>query len=304
MKKMILSLLVAGACTSMVSANTLVYLNFDEAADATAANGDSYTAGSSEVLLEEVLGTTTVTYRSYDSGSGPSIGALPGGLSGTSQGGKALLVDGTAGQEMGITIETANQVSPGDLTIEAIWYTTDPTGGSNTVGIQSIIGNEWPAGDVAQFFIRTVGANRMDWWTDRGDSNGENVQDTTTGVVQANTLYHDVLVFDYNDGDPANSQITGYRDGVQVGTSVYDASGITSAYFGTGFNNGTPGNEVNAIAIGMNLAAPVNGSDDRGLIGGVDAAAVSRAALGTSDFVLPSGNVVSPPLSVSNWELY
>ena len=143
----------------------------------------------------------------------------------------------------------------------------------------------------------------MDWWTDRGDSNSENVQITTTPSFNANTLYHDVLVFDYNDGDPANSQILAYRNGSLVGTDIYNATGKIESIFATNFNNGTPGNEVRAWAIGMSLSAPVSGTDDRGLRGGVDAVAISNAVLAPGSFVLPAGTVTFSAAG-DGWKIY
>lgn len=278
-----------------VSANaeTILYLNFDDAAPVTAvADGTAYSAGISEVV-SPTIGAATLSFRN-NCGDGADIGAAPGGLSGTAQGGQVLLVDSGAANDEGLQVVAANGIAPGDVTIEAIWFTDDATGGTNTVGIQSIIGNEWPGGERAQLFLRTVGADRMNWWTDRGDSNNENVQSTGTGVNAANTWYHDVLVFDYNDGDPANSQIIAYRDGVQIGSSVYDATGIPTSVFGAGFNS------ERRVAVGFANSLDANLSDHRGLSGGVDAVAITTQVLSPGSFVLPGGNVVS---NVSDWQL-
>lgn len=282
-----------------VPAATILYLNFDEATPGTYTDGTVYTPGSTEHAAAPTgasIGQLRFTFRSIrdipPALTSPQIGPLPGGLSGTAQGGQALLVNGTD-DEMGMTVEADSALVAQDFTIEAIWYTSDVDASGNTVGIQAIIGDEWPGlgAGASQFFIRTVGPNRMDWWTDRGDSNSENVQILTTPSFLANTLYHDVLVFDYNEGDPANSQILAYRNGSLVGTDTYNATGKTEVMFPTNYNNGVPGNEIRAWAIGMNLAAPAGGGDDRGLRGGVDAVAISTGALTPGNFVLPSGTV-------------
>ncbi len=289
------------------NASTVLYLNFDEAADGVYTDDTAYTAGSSEVVGDFLLGSVDISYQAYDTppSEGPEIGALPAGLGGsTAQGGKALLVDGSSGKEMGLVITPANPIQDSDITLEAIWWTNDAAADGNTVGIQSITGNEWPAGETAQFFIRTVGDERFDYWTDRGDSDGENVQITGAGSVVADTVYHDVLVFDLNESDPANSEIRAYRDGSLIGSSLYDASGNDVSYFGIGFNDGVVGEERRSMAVGMALSAVVNGTDDRGLRGGVDAVALSDAALQPSEFVLPSGNVVVPTQASSAWSLY
>lgn len=298
------------AAATAAPAATLLYLNFDQAATGTYTNGTAYSPGSTEVaarLINADAGGFSFAFRAYDTAAnlGPTIGPLPGGLANPSvaQGGKALILDNTGGRHEGMTVTATNGVLPQDITIEAVWYTVDAAATGNTVGIQSIIGDEWPAGETAHLFIRTVGPNRMDWWTNRGDSNSERVQLTTTPSVVANTLYHDVLVLDYNEATPASSQILAYRNGTLVGTSTYNAAGNGVSLFGVGFNNGVVGEESRSWAIGMALGAPVNGSDDRGLRGGVDAVAISTGALTPGNFVLPAGNIDLTPVEGS-WNMY
>lgn len=286
---------------------TILYLNFDDAADATiAADGTAYTFGGSETVVPTVntgnvavdydIDPVSAVYRN-NAGDGPTIGT-PVGVSGTSQGGKALLVDSGSGQDEGIMIIAGNGIAPRDITLEVIWFSSDPSGGSNTAGIQSPLGNEWPFGETAQLFLRTVGADRMDWWTDRGDSNSERVQVTGPGTIAANTWYHDVLVLDINEGDLANSQIIAYRNGTQVGTSVYNASTNSAAIFGAGFGG------ARRLGVGIHNSVDANLGDHRGLDGGVDAVAVTLGALVPAEFVLPSGTVHNPPSNVPNWTLY
>jgi hypothetical protein len=276
------------------AADVLLYLNFDQAADGVYSNNTAYTPGSTEIVNPAVagLGTMDIFFRNF-SGDGPAIGPLPMGLTGTPQGGKALLLNSGSGQSEGMQARVTNGLAlTEDLTLEAIWWTVTPSGGSNTAGIQSPLGNEWPFGQRCQFFIRTVGATRMDWWSDRGDSNSERVQETTT--IVANRLYHDVLVFDYNDGNPANSQILAYRDGSLVGTSVYDASAAAFAFFSQGFLS------ERRVAIGFANGQDANPSDHRGVDGGVDAIAISRGVRTPANFFLPAG----APAAVKDWALF
>ena len=272
-------------------AQTVFYLNFDQAASTNNADATVYSPGGTEVSLPSAvgLGTATMTFRNNNaaSPSGPSIGPAPGGMSGTAQGGNVLLVDSCAGQDEGLQIVVDNGLAPQDFTMEAVWFTTDPACAGNTANIQSIIGDEWPGGEVAQFFMRTVGADRMDYWTNRGDSNGEDVQITGAGTNAANTWYHDVLVFDYNNAAPASSTILAYRNGTLVASHGYDASGASVALFNASFTS------QRRLAIGFGNQIEAGGfGDHRGLSGGVDAIAVTLGLLTPGSFVLPAGNPV------------
>lgn len=289
------AMLLAGAASAQT---TILYLNFDEAADAAnISNNTAYTAGASEVNNGAAVGVNPITFNfRNNSGNGPSIGAAPGGVTGTRQGGKVLLVDSGSGQDEGLElISGAAAAAQGDVTIEVIWYTVDASGGSNTAGIQTPIGNEWPFGATSQLFIRTVGANRMDYYTDRGDSNNERVQILTTPSVVANTWYHDVLVLDYNNATPASSSILAYRNGTLIGTSTYNATGIQGTLFTTG-NAGT-----RKISVGFGGGLDASLSDHHGLNGGVDAIAITSGVLTPANFVLPSGATHS---SVSDWSMF
>ncbi|MCX7717117.1 MAG: LamG domain-containing protein [Candidatus Sumerlaeaceae bacterium] len=294
--KRLLGLLLGALLTvsSASAADVILYLNFDQAADGVYSDGTTYTIGTSEIANPAVagLGTMDIFFRNF-SGDGPAIGTLPGGLTGTAQGGKALLLNSGAGQSEGLQARVTNGLPlADDLTLEVIWWTNNPSGGSNTVGIQSPLGNEWPFGQRCQFFIRTVGATTMQWFSDRGDSNSERVTETTT--IVANRLYHDVLVFDYNTTTPAQSQILAYRDGSLVGTSIYDASTAAFAFFSQGYLG------QRRVAVGFANGQDANPSDHRGVSGGIDAVAISRGVRTPGNFFLPAG----APAAVKDWALF
>lgn len=295
MKKLSLVFLLSLVC-AVASAQTIFYLNFDENTSTNNADATVYTPGSTELSAPAIggLGTATFKFRN-NAGNGASIGAVPGGISGTRQGGNALLVDSGAGQDEGLQITVDNGLAKQDFTMEAVWFTTNASGGTNTAGIQGIMGNEWPFGENAQFFLRTVGADTMDYWNNRADSNSEGVRVALTGVNVANAWYHDVIAFDYNDATPASSTMYAYRNGTLQGSKTFDASGASVALFGTGFGG------TRTVAIGFSNSLDANLSDHRGLNGGVDAIAITLKLLSPGSFVLPAGNAVT---SVPDWTLY
>jgi len=283
--------IIALVCVLCVpaTAETIFYLNFDDTSGGPFNNGDPYTPGVSEVVRPAAagLGNVVFTFRN-NNGDGPAIGAPAGGLAGTPQGGNCLLVDSCGGQDEGLQITVDNGLARQDFTMEVLWYTVDAACGGNTAGIQSMCGDEWPFGEVSQFFMRTVnvGSNRMDYWTDRGDSNAERVM-VDPGGYAANTWQHDVIVFNYNETTPASSSMEAFRDGVSVGTSAYDASGASVSLFGSAFGG------ARTFAIGFHNSLDANLGDHRGLSGGVDAFALSTGLLtpgsGPGTFVLPDG---------------
>lgn len=286
-RHLILAIAICILCVP-AAGETIFYLNFDENTGGPHANGTPYTPGSTEVVRagSAGLGNVVFTFRN-NAGDGPAIGAAAV-ASGTRQGGNVLLVDSCGGQDEGLQITVDNGFAKQDFTMEVLWYTVNLACGGNTAGIQSMCGDEWPFGEVSQFFMRTVniGTARMDYWTDRGDSVGERVM-VDPGGYGVNTWMHDVIVFDYNNAAPASSSMEAFRNGVSVGTSGYDASFASVSLFGGAF----AGNRTLAIGFQNSLdAAP---GDHRGLSGGVDAFALSTGILvpgsGPGTFVLPDG---------------
>ena len=193
-------------------------------------------------------------------------------------------------------------VSKKNLTIEAVWFTDNLNPAGNTVGIQSIIGDEWPSAARVQLFLRTVGpSGSVQYWTDRGDSNAECV--TSTLSLQTNRWYHMAMVFDLDTGtDIATLRL--YIDDVLQGTSTYAPGGIygwggdlNASLFG-----GVPlSNPVRSFAIGIHNAQNANLIDHRGLSGGIVAVAISDSVLSPGNFVLPKGIV--PSAGARDWQL-
>lgn len=304
--------LLAGTAT----AQTLIYFDFDDQTDGTLdpgvnvdpvpANfvpGDTYVPTGDEVIngtLAADLGLGVVTAYATkvrtSTADGPAIGATPSVGGSVTAGAKSLL---TEGQE-GLAVEAENGAGLQDYTVEVVWYTTDVAGTGNTAGIQVPYGND-PIGaqELPGIWIRYVNVfPAMQYWTNRGDSNDEGIR--VDGAIAANTLYHDVMILDYNDADPTASTVYAYRDGTLLGSDAFDATAgdgntlfcaraFGRRLFGIGIQNGGIGDP-----------------DPRGVIGGIDSFALSVGVLDPADFVLPSGNVdLSGSTSdVTNWSLY
>jgi hypothetical protein len=314
MRKSLALAAILGVFAVPASAQTILYLNFDHQPDGAtgAADRDPYTLGPTEIgnALPPPFDNLNLdfSYKVFGASS-PAFGPTPA-FPGPAQGGQSLLLNPGAGGNLGLRVISENGIPPRSFTMEAIWWTTDPAGGDMTAGVQSVIGSEPLAGqERAGLFIRTVGAvpGRMDYWTDRGDSNSECV--LKNDFVPGNTLIHDVMIFDYNELDPSQSRIRAYRNGVLLTndnathnglTDVpYDATGIPTSLFGS---RGTLAGDSEASRI---FAIGYNSSDDppadrRGLIGGIDAVAVTLGALRPEQFVLTTGDPIpfDPPLLV------
>ncbi len=276
--------LVALLCSPALS-QTLLHLNFDNATPGGPFTDNTvYNAGASEIIVgaSAGIGNATVEFVAVGGADGPQIGAAPGGLSGTAQGGNVLLLDGAgSNNEEGIAFLSTLPLLKQDFTLEAIWFTDDAAAASNVANIQSIIGTEHPGGEIGKFFVRTIGDDIIQYWSDRGDGQGEGIEINQSGLIQNNTWYHDVLVFDYNEMDPTTSTLLAYRDNILQGTSTYDANmAMLSLFPATA--------QGRAIAIGY---SPFQ--DGRSLSGGIDAVAVSAGALSPGDFVLPGGDTAA-----------
>ena len=306
--------------------DTIIYLTFDEAADATNfADGDAYTLGSSERLRGPSDTTINITpeFKFRDSGplggsNGPDIGPVPTLTDGTNlQGGKALLLNNgnsNGGDIEGLRLVADAEVPSRDFTMEVVWWTDNAVPTDNLIGLQYPIGSETATGqEEPAFFIRSYdnsGTLTTQWWNDNADGdNTQGVQVTGASAIEASIAYHDVLVFDYNDGDPATSTVTAYRNGSSVGSATYDASGTDNILFGLRGDYDGDTNPDRLFAIGYNAADdPPSGGQERGVVGGVDAVAITVDALldGTSgnEFVLPGGTPYTAAASVSGWNLY
>jgi hypothetical protein len=307
--RVLASAIALSSIAAFSQAAVLLYVNFDGPASGVQASGTEYTLTAPEV---DTMFTTPTRFFCVANGvtDGPNIAAPPGGMTGTPQGGKALLLQ-SGGIDEGILAIMDGPLAKQKLTIESVWFTDNLDPAGNTVGIQSVIGDEWPSATRAQLFLRTIGNSvpgrngRAEFWTDRGDSNSERVLGTVDLAV--NRWYHMAMVFDYVDD--TNCTLKFYIDGVQQGAAVPYTIGTADRAFGDGLNAAimpawnfppTPANPVTSFAIGLaNGTAAGNGSDHRGLSGGIDAIAISNDALAPGSFVLPAGLS-----SVSDWTIY
>lgn len=278
---------------------TIFYLNFDEAADITAASGTIYVPGSTEIVNPAAAGLGTASIFFVDSeeaddvneidADGASIGT-PVGIAGLAQGGKALLTD-SGNCDEGLRIVVDNPMLNQSFTMEAIWFTKDVAGTGNNSGIQTIMGDNWPQLDLrpdldppldprrSQFQFNIRGAGRSEYYGDQGAVNlyGENVN-------ASNIWTHDAMVFEYNAVDKSKCKISAYRNGLLIGRNIYDAStaGEEIGLFGLTQLNG------NSLTIGMINSFEYRINDHRrGLNGGIDAIAISNEALSPANFVLP-----------------
>jgi hypothetical protein len=325
--------LAFGLLTSSLSAQTIVYLNFDEQETVdqwtddgegnlfiTFANRDPYTPGASEIgpTLPAPFHELNLRFemKSTEFG-GPAFGPTPA-YDGPKQGGKSLLLPQDAGEVAGIRIISDNGVAPSSFTMEAVWWTDDLEGQGNTVGIQSIMGSEAVGGqELGAFFVRTVyvgGTQYMDYWTDRGDSNNEAIRVVGPTAYPVSRLVHDAFVFEFNPDNPAQCTVRAYRDGALL-TILWPGTphnGQTSAPYNALFPRpdgpglvpttifgvrGTIDPEEGAlrmIAIGYNSSHDPD-NDIRALRGGIDAFALTVGALTPDNFVLPSGTPIPFP---------
>lgn len=125
MKRAILTSAILTALAAPSAAETLFKFNFDEAASGTFTSGTLYTAGSTEVVNPAAsgLGNAVIKFADSEGPDGPgetqadgaTIGTAPAVVTGTSQGGKALLVDSGAGQDEGMRIFVDNGLTKPEL---------------------------------------------------------------------------------------------------------------------------------------------------------------------------------------------
>lgn len=318
MKKTLGLVAALAMLAGMAPAQTLIYLNFDSATDGVLAPGTNnipgdfvpgatYTPSGTELVNTTLAGTLGLgslsiyaTKGRTTAADGPAIAAIPGGLDASGllpnlPGTKVLACEN--GIE-GLLIEATNGGGLQDFTLEVVWYTTN-NAAPNTAGIQEPVSDEAVgAQENPAHWIRYVAAlSNTQWWSNRGDSNSEGI--AQPGTIANNTLYHDVLVFDYNESTPANSTMKAYRNGVQVGSDVvFNATGAVNTIFKSRANT------RRTLAIGIGNST-VGDNDPRGIYGGIDSFALSIGTLvpgtGAGAFVLPTGNVNS---AVSDWMMY
>ena len=270
-----------------LSANAAILykLTFD---NATAGSSPAtYTPGADEVVTN--LQSITMI---NNGGDNPVFQNTSSVLANYFQGGKALVTD-SDGKDEGYFVDFDPAFAPGDLTVEYIFMVRTLSVPGNTVGLQYLGSTEWPVGQSFQWMLRIID-NKLNFWTDRGDSNGEYVR--TLSDLAINTWYHVAAVLDYNESTPASSQIQMYLNGVSQGTSTYNASANSFSLGGSG-SNATYA-PLHAFTVGYNYALGASITDHRGLAGAIDALAISNTALAPGSFVL------SVSSSEENWHLY
>ncbi len=354
-------LLTAPLLVSPASAQTIIYLNFDEQEE-TDGDGirdrDPYVLGSTEVgtNLPGQFGELNLQFE-WKAGtpphaedveywiSRPAIGPIPEGvtipasLEGMYGDGKqALLLQPEIPFGSGIRVISDNGIAPQSVTMEAVWWTESFNGADNEAGIQSIAGNEGAFGqELGALFMRTVflvGNPWMEYATDR-EGLWETIRVIGGGAYTTNTLYHDVLVLEYNDVDPMQCILRGYRNGqlvtIQAAASPHNGQTqapysalrpgpenpdaterdlIPTILFGSRYSLYDDG-PFRSLSVGYNITNEVFVTDQspdslRALTGGVAAFALTLDALQPEDFVLATGVPIPFPEgeSLDTWAVY
>lgn len=327
----VIALVMALASTAAIAQDDLIfYLDFDQV-NATYSNGDDYIINSPYDIATSV----TQIYARILNGDGIEIGPANG--DGTDkpntpgqQGGNVMMLD-SGGFEEGLIPVLAAPYPVGDYTFEVtFWTSTNNLPGQYLdLGIQYLLGSEWPDspgnGQLFNGQLRILGngsvvgrpadSGKLEW--NAGNTLGAEVRCLTINPVQAQTWQTVAGVFDFNESNPANSEMRLYLDGVLQSTVAYDATltgnqeDFTRGYgaFGTpAIASGDPQEGIGAFrySIGCSLNRVVNGSDNRGFNGAIDAVAISKAALGPGTFVLPAGFEPPAPLTTQPdaWPMY
>ena len=290
-----------GFASAGVSQTTVFYLNFDEMPAGVYPNDGTYELGLTDVADLDSVDMTDIRFefRSDGSADGPEIGAAPLSVAtGTPQGGQVLLLDAgaTLQDQEGLIILADRHIDYQDFTMEAVWFTDDVSGGASLNKIASIIGDEWPAGtpeeSYSKFWMRMIKNLIFDYNSDQESPQGNRIRIEQAGYNEVLTWYHDALVFDYNEADPASSTFYGYRNGVLQGSSPYNAdAGQLGMLFGWHATGPAALDDVyhHGMALGIDLGHRINPNDSRGLSGGIDAIAITLGVLSPGEFVLPAG---------------
>ncbi|MCD6386165.1 hypothetical protein J7M23_10375 [Candidatus Sumerlaeota bacterium] len=307
--------------TTASFADPLIYLDFDGAYHPSVLqSGDQYFLDWSErgtsvtAVWVEVLNGDGVEIKAPD-GDGINAPATSG-----PQGGKAMVID-SGGKEEGLNIEMSGPYHPGDYTVEICFWTATNNISGNTVGLQDLWSSDWPTGDVLTNCLRIIGNAggvgrpqddrhiEMVCW----EADGNEIRIESLAEITPQVWHTAQFVFDYNESDPANCSFSFYLDGTLQGTASYDATKTGGT--GEAFTRfwpvwGTPATGCRAgiggwrFGLGCSMNRLINGSDNRGLQGAIDAFCISQGALDPSEFVLPGGFNPPPPTSAYSWELY
>lgn len=287
------------------------YFTFDVASDEVLAPGDAYLAASPERFWSV---TQILAFEGGVGGDGPAVlaaASLPGAL----QGGGVLACDGNPpGQDEGLWVVMSEGFPIGDVTVEAMFYMSEltPSRPFTNLGLQYVVSTEIPGGGAQypQGQIRLVNG-LLQWNAGEPPAGGPERRVETPAVLSANTWYHAVGVIDYNDGNPAASELRLYlrANGVAgladlVGTAAIDlddpavtvgwAPPATAA-------QGPILTAVNRYCIGCSPSNSINGSDLRGLQGEIDAVAVTDQA---GAIYLPDQPPFPPVTGADSWSIY
>lgn len=309
MKKLILLAILLLTANVLYAVDPMFYIDFDNRTPTTLASGQTYTLDSSErgtsvtAIYAEVMGAADGVDIKIPNGDGTLAPASSG-----PQGDGAMVID-SSGKEEGLNVELSQAYPIGDYTVEAtFWLQTNNISG-NTVGLQNIWTADWPSGSYAMSNLRVIGdANAVGRPADNqhlelviGTSGGE-VRIESTSVISAATWHTAQCVFDYNEATPASSTAKFYLDGALQGTTTYDAATSYDhgfAIYGTPVTGARAGIGSWRFSIGCSTNRMINGADNRGVQGAIDAFSITPAALTSGQFVLPGGFS-----AVDNWSIY
>jgi hypothetical protein len=292
MKKILFGLIFTVLLVYTVNADPLFKITFDNAPIGPAPN--YYTVGGDEIIPSQCTAIQKIDNPIVSDTVGPEIADVAAAGAGVPfQGGKALRVH-SGGTDEGYYSLFSAAFAPGPLTVEYIFsLNTVDIGPTNTASLQYIGGTEWPFGQTFQWMLRIHaisggGANKLSFWTDKGDSDGMYVN--STNPLTAKTWTHVAAVLDYNYSDPSTSTILLYINGVFQGSTTYRA-------WGNSFSLGCSSDRGPCFASGFSSAAPAGlWGDHRGMNGYIDALAISTSVLTPGNFVL---NTAPVPLTLS-----
>ena len=321
------------------AADPLLYMDFDRYPSMTLQSGDIYL-----FPWDEVGTSITAVYTEVLNGDGVVI-KVPDGDGTTEpgdegpQGGKAAHLDaGSPNKEEQFNFEMASAYHPGDYTVEVVfWLQTNNNTGNDHPGfpqplaIQNIWSNSWPClnpfhaelrniGDGATALGRPADARHIELAVWEGDGTEKRI--VSLSEITPQVWHVAQMVFDYDEADPANCSVEFWLDGTLQGSVTYDATAsgtpggcptptffeeFWGAYGAPALGSGScrEGIGVWRFLLGGSTSRLVNGSDNRGMQGAIDAFAISEGALSSTEFVLPSG--WSPPMPThvhTNWQLY
>lgn len=332
MKKILLTLSLAVLVmmiSSLSFAEPIFYLDFDMKQDMQMESGDQYdvrwderATSVSAIYAETLGGTATTVDIMVPNGNGTDLPDTEG-----PQGGKAMLIE-SGGFEEGFNIEMSGPYHLGDHTVEVCFWSASNNLAGNTVGLSDIWCSDWPTPIYLQNTLRILGNGapigrdedsqhlEMVCWQP-GPTAGEEIRIVSTDVLTPQEWHTAQFVFDYNEADPANCTFYFYLDGALQGSAAYNAAvsyegqGSTGRFmpvWGTpAIGSGSCREDIGGWRFGLGISNNrlVNGTDNRGLKGAIDAFCISEGALDAEDFVLPKGYEFPAPLEVEqDWNLY